>query len=179
MATDTTSALVETAHRPPEATLLHLDSEGWVYVSLTIFFLIAIFYAKGHRTIASKLDERIADTRRSLDEAHQLRAEAEALLADAKKRQAATHADAEQILAHAKVEADQIVEKARVDADTLIERRGKMAEDKIAAAERTAIADVRAKAASAATAAAAMLIAQRHDARADKALVDRTIAGLN
>lgn len=179
MATDTTSALVETAHRPPEATLLHLDSEGWVYVSLTIFFLIAIFYAKGHRTIASKLDERIADTRRSLDEAHQLRAEAEALLVDARKRQAATHADAEAILAGAKVEAGQIVDKARVDADTLIERRGKMAEDKIAAAERTAIADIRAKAASAATAAAAALIAARHDAGADKALVDRTISNLN
>jgi F-type H+-transporting ATPase subunit b len=179
MATDTHDALIQVAPRPPEPTLLHLDSEGWVYVSLTIFFLIAIFYAKGHRTIAAKLDERIAETRRSLDEAKALRGEAEALLAEAKQRQAATHADAQTIIEHAKVEAGQIVDKARTDADTLIERRGKMAEDKIAAAERMAIADVRAKAASAAAAAAATLIAARHDATADKVLIDRTIAGLN
>ena len=53
-----------------------------------------------------------------------------------------------------------------------------MAEDKIAAAERTAIAQIRAKAASAATAAAANLIIEAHDAGADKAMVDETIAGL-
>jgi len=82
------------------------------------------------------------------------------------------------MLAHARDEADQIVAQAKTDASALIERRGKMAEDKIAAAERTAIAEVRAKAASAAASAAAKLIAERHDAGADKALVDKTIAGL-
>ena len=53
-----------------------------------------------------------------------------------------------------------------------------MAEDKIAAAERTAIADIRAKAVSAATEAAAALIAQNHDAKADKAMVDGAIKSL-
>ena len=53
-----------------------------------------------------------------------------------------------------------------------------MAEDKIAAAERHAIDEVRARAARAAAAAAARLIAEDMDASADKALVDRTIAGL-
>jgi F-type H+-transporting ATPase subunit b len=53
-----------------------------------------------------------------------------------------------------------------------------MAEDKIAAAERAAIAEVRARAADAAANAAAKLIAQGHDAKADKALVDRTISTL-
>ncbi len=53
-----------------------------------------------------------------------------------------------------------------------------MAEDKIGAAERTALAEVRAKAAQAATTAAAQLIAQSHDAAADRAMIDRTIAGL-
>jgi F-type H+-transporting ATPase subunit b len=53
-----------------------------------------------------------------------------------------------------------------------------MAEDKIGAAERAAIAEVRAKAATAAAAAAELLIRQRHDADADKAMVDRTITTL-
>ena len=74
--------------------------------------------------------------------------------------------------------AEGIVAQARNDASALIERRGKMAEDKIAAAERAAIAEVRAKAANAAAAAAAKLIAEGHDAGADRALVDQAIAGL-
>jgi len=53
-----------------------------------------------------------------------------------------------------------------------------MAEDKIAAAERAAIAEVRAKAAEAATKAAAALIAERNDADSDKVLVDKAIAAL-
>jgi F-type H+-transporting ATPase subunit b len=78
----------------------------------------------------------------------------------------------------ARHEADAIVQQAKVDASSLIERRTRMAEDKIAAAERSAIAEVRAKAANAAAAAAAALIAQQHDAEADRAMVDQTIAGL-
>jgi len=53
-----------------------------------------------------------------------------------------------------------------------------MAEDKIAAAERTAIAEVRAKAADAAAKAAAALIAERNDPESDKTLVDKAIAAL-
>ena len=46
------------------------------------------------------------------------------------------------------------------------------------AAEATALTEVRAATAKAATAAAAALIAEKHDAKADKALVDQAIAGV-
>ena len=39
-----------------EATLLGLGAEGWVYVGITIFFLIAIFKVKAHKQILSALD---------------------------------------------------------------------------------------------------------------------------
>jgi F-type H+-transporting ATPase subunit b len=77
----------------------------------------------------------------------------------------------------ARTEAQNIVEQAQRDAASLVERRTRMAESKIAAAERTAIAEVRAKVANAATAAAARLIAEQHDASADRAMIDQTIAG--
>jgi F-type H+-transporting ATPase subunit b len=60
----------------------------------------------------------------------------------------------------------------------MIARREKMATDKIAAAERAAVEELRARAAAAAAAAAGQLIAQHHGASADKALVDSAIAGL-
>jgi F-type H+-transporting ATPase subunit b len=168
----------ETGHEEGP-TLLGLGAEGWVYVGLTIFFLIAIFYAKAPKMIAAALDARIADTRRQLDEAAKLRAEAEALLADAKAQHAASAGDAAAIIANAEEEAKDLIAKAEADAADLTRRRTKMAEDKIAAAERAAIAEVRATAADAATRAAAAIIAERHDASADKPLIDRTIAGLS
>lgn len=152
--------------------------EFWVYAGITIFLLLAIFVAKAPKRIAEMLDARIADTRRQLDEAKAIRAEAEALLAEAKKRNAASAGDAAAIVAHAEQEATALLAKAETDAAELIARRGQMAEDKIAAAERAALAEVRAKAADAATKAAASIIADTHGAGADKPLVDKAIAGL-
>ena len=60
----------------------------------------------------------------------------------------------------------------------MIARREKMAEDKIGAAERGVVSELRAKAAEAAAAAAGALIAAKHDAKADKSLVDEAIAGI-
>ncbi|MBN8809285.1 MAG: hypothetical protein J0I47_13770 [Sphingomonas sp.] len=160
-------------------TLLGLGAEGWVYVGLTIFLLLAVFVAKAPKRIADALDGRIAETRRQLDEAKAIRAEAEALLAEAKKRDAASAGDAQAIVAHAEQEAQALLAKAQSDAAELVARRGQMAEDKIAAAERAALAEVRAKAADAATKAAASIIADTHGAGADAALVDKAIAGLS
>jgi len=159
--------------------LLGLSAEGWVYVGLSIFFLLAIFVAKAPQKIAAALDARIAETRRTLDEAKAIRAEAEALLAKAKAQSDASAGDAAAIIAHAEAEAKTLIANAEVHATELTARRAKMAEDKIAAAERQAIADVRARAANAAATVAAQVIAATHDASADRALVDGAIARLN
>ncbi|MGJ3647267.1 hypothetical protein ACLB0R_02165 [Sphingomonas sp. GlSt437] len=158
--------------------LLGFDAEGWVYIGLSIFILLAIFVGKAPQKITETLDARIAETKRQLDEAARLRAEAEALLAEAKARNEASAGDAAAIIANAEEEAKALIAKAETDAADLAQRRAKMAEDKIAAAERAAIAEVRATAADAAARAAAAIIAERHDAAADKPLVDRAISGL-
>jgi F-type H+-transporting ATPase subunit b len=143
-----------------------------------IVVIVLMIWKKVPAMIGGALDKKIAAIRVQLDEAARLRADAEALKAEYEAKAKAAAGEAEAILAHARGEADGIVAQARTDAANLIERRGKMAETKIAAAERAAIAEVRAKAASAAAAAATKLISERHDAGADKALVDKTIAGL-
>jgi F-type H+-transporting ATPase subunit b len=159
--------------------LLGLAAEGWVYVGLTIFILLAIFVAKAPKRIADALDARIADTRRALDEATALRTEAEALLAAAKSRSEASAGDAAAIVAHAASEAKALLASAETRAAELTDRRAKMAEDKIAAAERSAVADVRARAAAMSADIAARVIAGSHDAQTDKALIDTAIARLN
>lgn len=149
------------------------------YVALSMLVVIGLMiWQKVPAMVARALDGRIGTIRAQLDEANRLRAEAEVLLAAAKARSAASQSDSAAIIAHAEAEAKTMMAKAESDSAELIARRAKMAEDKIAAAERGAIAEVRARAADAAARAAAAIIADRHDAGADKPLVDRTIAGL-
>ena len=141
--------------------------------------VIAIMlWKKVPAAIGRALDKKIAGIREQLDEATRLRTEAEALRAEYEAKAAAAGAEAEAMLGRARHEADMIVQQAKTDAAALVERRTRMAEDKIAAAERSAIAEVRAKAVTAATIAAERLIRDQHDATADRAMVDRTIAGL-
>ncbi|WP_293972564.1 hypothetical protein [Sphingomonas sp.] len=160
-----------------EMTALGLPPGGWVALSMIVVIAI-ILWKKVPAAIAASLDKKIAGIRTQLDEASRLRAEAEALKAEYESKASAAAGEAASIVSHAYAEAAAIVDKAKADAETLIARRGKMAEDKIAAAERGAVAELRAKAASAAAAAAAQIIGEKLDAGSDKALVDRTIASL-
>ena len=168
------TGVVEMHHEPAA---FGISAPG--YVALSMLVVIAmILWKKVPAMIGRMLDAKIATIRHDLDEAAKLRAEAEAQLAEAKTRNAASAGDAAAIVAHAEAEAKAMLAKAETDAAELVARRSKMAEDKISAAERLAIAEVRAHAADAAAKAAASIIAEKHDAAADKAVVDRTIAGL-
>jgi len=177
MAQASTAMQAGTAELHPELNFFGITPPMFVALSMVVVIGI-IIAAKVPKAIAGMLDARIDTIKTQLEEASKLRAEAEAALAQAKARNAASQGDAAAIVAHAQAEAAALLAKAEVDAGELVKRRQQMAEDKIAAAERGAIAEVRAIAADAATRAAASILAERHGADADKVLVDRTIAGL-
>lgn len=155
-----------------------IDATMFVALAMIVVIVLAL-WKKVPATVAGMLDKRIGEIRTQLDQASSLRAEAEALKAEYEAKAAALTADAEAMRAHAHEEAAAILAKAEEDATALIARRKAMAEDKIAAAERSAVAEVRAKAASAAATAAASLIAANHNAATDKALVDSAISRIN
>jgi len=165
------------AEHTVEATALGMNTTGWVAVAALVV-LVLMLWKKVPALIGRSLDAKIEGIRRELDEASRLRKEAEALKAEYEQKAAAAHSDAEAMRQTAEREAHEILVKAKADAEALMDRRARMAEDKIAAAERAAIADVRARAADAAARAAALLIAEHNDAGADRARVERTIAGL-
>jgi F-type H+-transporting ATPase subunit b len=166
---------VELHHEP--AVFGVITAPGFVALSMLVVVVI-ILVKKVPSLIGAMLDKQIAKIRTQLDEASKLRAEAEALLADAKARTASSDADAKAIVANAEAEAAAMKAKAETDAADLVARRTRMAEDKIAAAERAAIQSIRTKAAEAATAAATAVIVEKHGAEADRLLVDKAIAGL-
>jgi len=147
-----------------------------MWVALSMATLIAVMlWKKVPSAITSGLDDSIAQIKQQLDEARTLRAEAEALRKEYADKIASAEKDAAEMLEHARHEAETIVAKAAADTKTVIARRQKMAQDKIEAAERGAVAELRTKAAEAAAAAARGLIAGNHSAKADKALVDEAI----
>lgn len=158
-------------------TALYLDATGWVAVGMLIVFGILI-WAKVPKLVGGMLDKQIAEIKQTLDEAADLRKEAEALKAEYEAKTAGAQAEAEALMASAEKEAEALVEQATADTKALVARRKKMAEEKIAAAERSAIAAVRAKAATAATQAAEALIVANHDSDADKSLVDKAIGDI-
>jgi F-type H+-transporting ATPase subunit b len=161
----------------PEPKALGLDAPQWIALAMLAVFAV-ILWKRVPALIGQALDRKIAGIRAELDEAEQLRKDAEALKAEYEAKAAAADAERETMLERARHEAEAIVEQARTDTAALIERRTRMAEDKIAAAERAALEAVRARAASAAAAGAEALIRDKLDAGADKPMVDATIAGL-
>lgn len=162
-------------HTDPKA--VGMDATAWVSLAMAVFILILLI-KKVPALIGNVLDGRIAQIKEQLAEAAKLRAEADALKAEYEAKLANAAGEAEAMRKSAESEAATLLEDAKSNAVALVARRQKMAEDKIGAAERAAIAGIRTKAVNAATSAAATLIAQNHDAGADRQLVDSAIKGL-
>jgi F-type H+-transporting ATPase subunit b len=165
------------AEHHAEPAVLGLDASMWVAIAMLVVIALLV-WKKVPAAIGKSLDKKIEAIREQLAEAEALRKDAEALKAEYEAKAKAADKDAASIVERARHEAEGIVAKAETDAKALVARRQAMAEAKIAAEERAAIDELRATAAKAATAAAAKLIADKHDAKADKSLVDQAIGGL-
>ena len=152
------------------------DPRFWVGVSFFIFFVI--FGRKLVGGALAQLDKRGLAIKHELEEASRLRQEAEAMLADATTKRETALKDAQAMLEHARIEAQRVGETARTDAENSAKRREQMAMDRIAAAEKAAVTDVRLAAAELAGRAAERVLSENFNADADASLIDRAIQGL-
>jgi F-type H+-transporting ATPase subunit b len=169
--------LAAAAGEHAEATALGLDAGGWIAISMLVVFGLMLL-AGVPRIVAGILDQRIAGIRQQLDEAKSLRAEAEKLRDEYAAKAREADQEVAVLRASAERQAGEIVDKAKADAAALIERHQAVAAGKIAAAERAAIDELRAKVATAAAAAARELIADKHGEAADRKLADQIIGEL-
>ena len=149
------------------------------FVALAMLTVFAIMLrARVPALIAKALDAKISGIREQLDTAAQLRKEAEALKQEYLAKAKAADKDIALLKEFAERQAAEIVAKAKEDATDLIARHKAVSVAKIAAAERQAVTELRARAVDAASSAAKGLIASSHDAKADKALVDKAISAI-
>jgi F-type H+-transporting ATPase subunit b len=154
--------------------MLH-DPEIWVLVSFIIFFVL--FGGRLWKAIAGLLDGRADAIRAELAEAQRLREEAEAMLAEAEQARIAAMTGAGEVLARSRDEAARLTAAAMAEAEAAGKRRERLALERIAAAEKAVVTEVRHTAADVATRAAERVIAQGLG-EGDTALVDQAIADL-
>ena len=144
-----------------EPTAFGLNVSWYVAAAMTVLILFAILAQRRTRSLVPVSTVRLLKSRKQLEEARGLRAEAEALRKEYSDKIANAERDAAAMIDHARQEAEAIVAKAEEDTTTVIARRERMASEKIEAAERTAVAELRATTAAAATRAARGLIAKK------------------
>jgi len=148
----------------------------WVAVSFVI--LVALLFKPAWRFTTKALDDKIAEIQSRIEEATQLREEAQNLLATTKRKLTEAEKEGELIIAAAREEAQVLRQRMTDDLETTLKRREKQAMDRIAQAENDATAEVRAIAADIAIDATNTLLVS--EVRGDKAasLIDDAISDL-
>lgn len=153
------------------------DPSFWVLISFILFFAL-LAYLKVPAMVGKMLDERAEKISKELDEAKRLRQDAEALLAEYKKKRSDAEAEAAAIIATAKTEADAYAKESARKLQDMLTRRKAQAEQKIAMAEAAAVKDVRAAAADLAMSAAAALLKDGAKGKTGEKLVAESIAAV-
>ncbi|WP_045391554.1 F0F1 ATP synthase subunit B [Falsirhodobacter sp. alg1] len=140
-----------------------------------LLFLAILVWAKVPHRIAGMLDKRAGDIRSELDEARALREEAKTLLASYERKQKEVMEQSERIVAKARQDATYAAEQAKVSLEETITRRVKSAEDQIAAAEKSAVNEIREQAIEVAVAAARDVLARQMTPDARSASIDTSL----
>lgn len=151
------------------------DAPLWALLGLVIFFGILI-YMKVPRTITGSLDSRAAAIQAELEAARKLRIEAEALLAEYKRKAATADSEARAIVDQATREAEALGREARQRMEEYVASRTRMAETKIAQAEAQAVQEVRSLSADIAIAAAERVLKAKTKGTPGEALIEKSIA---
>jgi F-type H+-transporting ATPase subunit b len=154
-----------------------MHAETWVAIAFVVFMGI-LLYIGVPKMLAKTLDARADGIKKDIDEARRLKEEAQALLADYKKRRDQADAEAAAIVEQAKREADAISRETQAALEESLKRRTRIAEEKIARAEAQAIADVRSAAIDAAVSASESVIGGKLQSGAGRGLVDQGIREL-
>lgn len=154
-----------------------LINEGvWVAISFVVF--VGLVWKKAGAALSTMLDQRANEIRTSLDEANNLREEAQAELTKYQRLSREAAEQAEQITANAMAAADKIRADAEVAAEAAIKRKEEQAAAKISAMESEVIAELRNRATDLATAAATSLIKDKLDDSAAIKLVKSDIKNI-
>ncbi|MEL6127564.1 MAG: ATP F0F1 synthase subunit B [Pseudomonadota bacterium] len=140
-----------------------------------VIFIGILVYVGVPGMVTKMLDARAEKIRSDIEEARQLREEAQSLLASYERKHKEVEKLTAEIVAKAREDAQADAAKAKDDLAVAIERRLAAAKDQIASAEASAMREVKDQAVSVAVAAARSVIAERMSASDADAMIDASI----
>jgi F-type H+-transporting ATPase subunit b len=165
-----------TGHEAAQVDPFYVTAEFWVTIALVIFLLLVL--RRIIRVVVVALDDRAEKIRNRIDDASRMAEEAQALLASYERKQRDATEEAEAILAGARREAERLSADAREDLERALKRREAQAMERIAQAEKAAVAEVRARAVDVAIEATRRLLAQRLTPKQSDDLINSAISEL-
>jgi len=148
--------------------LLH-DTNFWVAVSFVIFMIVAWKFGKD--TAMNGLDSNIDAIKTELNQAEQIRVDAQELLAEYQRKHKDAMSEADRIIADAKKHAEDIREKAESDMERANARRETQLDEKLNRLEQQATQDIQSYTAQIAVNAARDLLKDKIDDKTDKTII--------
>ncbi len=148
------------------------DEHTWVAVGFFIFLAAAakwVFPALG-----KNLDDRAVKIKAEIEEAQRLKEEAQTLFAEAQRKLQEADRGAHEILERARFESKQIADEAEKEIEREMDRKVKLAEEKIARAEASAVETVRTRAIEAGVNAAKQIITSELSGAKAKAFTQKS-----
>ena len=153
------------------------DTHVWFVISFLIFLGIAWKFGKD--AVITLLDTRIEDIRKNIQDAENLRVEAQELLAQYQRKHKDSLKDAEAIVKNAEAQAADIRKKAEEELEESIARREKQLKDRLKRMEQAATEEIRKYAANLALNATAEIVAAQLDKKTNEKLVDASIKDID
>ncbi len=121
---------------------MHIFSEAETWVAIAFVLFIILIIRLGWSKITAALDERSANIKNELNEARNLREDAQSLLADYQRKKRDSEKEISGIIDKAKTDAENEIKYSIQKHKELLQRRKKTAEDKIAQAQERALKDI-------------------------------------
>tara|TARA_B100000686_G_scaffold349038_1_gene441496 strand:- start:52 stop:534 length:483 start_codon:yes stop_codon:yes gene_type:complete len=153
------------------------DPTFWVAIGFLILAVLALIYVR--KPLFTALDKRAATIENTLNEAANLREEAQQLLAEYQRKQRDAVKETEDVLQKAKLEIDRLTVDAEKKLNASLKRREELALEKISQMEAEAIRSVRVKSVEISIAATRKLIADNIDKTQSEAIIDDAISDLS
>jgi F-type H+-transporting ATPase subunit b len=152
-----------------------LGNTDFIVLVSFLLFIGVLVYAGVPKILTNLLDKRADQIRADLDEARALREEAKTILASYERKKKEVQEQADRIVAAARDEALRAAQEAKEDLGRSIARRLAAAEDRITAAEKSAVREVRERAVVVAVAAAGDILSKQATAESIGASIDSAI----
>ena len=157
---------------------MSFDSSFWVMISFLLFVGL-IFYFRVPWRVLEALDARAASIGKELQEATELRQEAQSMLASYRRKQKEAEGETEEILAQANRESERLVEETRTQIAAASQRSLEMTLARIERAELRASEELRTLAVEAAVDAVRSILQEDTTQVAGDANLEKSIEALS